>query len=134
MAAGVPVILSTTHYRLSTIEDKTFVAAGFLDESDASPLEAWEDGVYIVHASMLLHCFELPTQVRACKRIVALLKAWPGSMLVGRSGGVSVAVGGPREEEVKGLLGRIGGMKGTRYLHNVESFKEMWELVEGGWD
>jgi hypothetical protein len=106
----------------------TFVAADFLDESGASPLKAWEGGADFVHASMFLHCFELPTQVHACKRIVALLRAQPGSLLVGRSGGVSSGAGGPREE-VKGPLGRIGGVKRTNYLHDVESFKAMWDHV-----
>lgn len=111
------------------VQGKTFVAADFLDESDASPLRAWEGGADIVHASMFLHCFELPTQVRACKRIVALLKPRPGSLFVGRSGGVSLAAGGAREEEVKGPLRRIGGMKQTNYLHDVESFRGMWDQV-----
>ncbi|KAH8768897.1 hypothetical protein F5883DRAFT_417488 [Diaporthe sp. PMI_573] len=93
----------------------TFVAADFLDESGASPLKAWEGGADFVHASMFLHCFELPTQVRACKRIVALLRAQPGSLLVGRSGG--------------GPLGRVGGVKRANYLHDVESFKAMWDQV-----
>lgn len=113
----------------SNVQGKTFVAADFLDDSDASPLKAWEGSVDIVHASMFLHCFELPTQVRACKRIVALLRPQPGSLFVGRTGGVSLAAGGPREEDVRGPLGCIGGVKGTNYLHDVESFREMWEQV-----
>lgn len=113
----------------SNVQGNTFVVADFLDDSDASPLKAWEGSVDIVHASMFLHCFELPTQVRACKRIVAILRPQPGSLFVGRTGGVSLAAGGPREEEVRGPLGRIGGVNGTNYLHDVDSFREMWELV-----
>ncbi|KAK2610136.1 hypothetical protein N8I77_003590 [Diaporthe amygdali] len=120
------------------LQGRTFVAANFLDDSDASALRAWEGGADFVHASMFLHCFELPAQVRACKRIVALLRSRPGSLLVGRSGGVSLAAGGPREEEPKGPLGRIGGVKRTNYLHDVGSFKSMWEQVgretETKWD
>lgn len=112
------------------VQGKTFVAADLLDDSGASPLKAWEGGVDIVHASMFLHCFELPTQVRACKRIVALLRPQPGSLFVGRTGGVSLAAGGPREEDVRGPLGCMGGVKGTNYLHDVESFRGMWEQVE----
>lgn len=111
----------------SIFQGMTFVAADFLDISDASPLRMWEGGADIIHASMFLHCFELPTQVQACKRIVALLRPRHGSMLVGRSGGVSLAAGGPRAEEPKGVLGRIGGVKQTNYLHDVESFRGMWE-------
>lgn len=111
------------------VQGKTFVAADFLDDSDASPLRAWEGNMDIVHASMFLHCFELPTQVRACKRIIALLRPLPGSLFVGRTGGVSLAAGGPMEEEVRGPLGRIGGVKGTNYLHDVDSFREMWGQV-----
>lgn len=110
-------------------EKHTFVAADFLDESGASPLVAWEGGIDIVHASMFLHCFELSTQIRACKLIVALLKPKPGSLLVGRSGGVSLSSGGPREEEARGSLGQIGGVKATNYLHDVESFRAMWDQV-----
>lgn len=113
----------------SNVQGKTFVAADFLDDSDASPLKAWEGSVDIVHASMFLHCFELPTQVRACKRIVALLRPQPGSLFVGRTGGVSLAAGGPREEDVRGPLGRIGGVKETNYLHDLDSFREMWGQV-----
>ncbi|KAK7724689.1 hypothetical protein SLS63_008526 [Diaporthe eres] len=110
------------------VRGNTFVAADFLDESDASPLKTWQGGVDIAHGSMFLHCFELPAQVRACKRITALLKPKPGSLLVGRSGGVSLATGGPREEAT-GPLGKFGGVKRTNYLHDVESFKEMWDKV-----
>lgn len=110
-------------------ENSAFLAADFLDESGGSPLVAWEGGVDIVHASMFLHCFELPTQILACKRIVALLKPRPGSLLVGRSGGVSLSSGGPREEEARGSLGQIGGVKATNYLHDVESFRAMWDQV-----
>lgn len=113
----------------SNFQGKTFVAADFLDNSDASPLRMWEGGVDILHASMFLHCFELPTQVQACKHIVALLRPQPGSMLIGRSGGVSLAAGGPRAEEPKGPLGRIRGVKQTNYLHDAESFRGMWEQV-----
>lgn len=132
MASGHDLFLDAEKLPLSdgcNVQSKTFVAADFLDDSDASPLKAWESGVDIVHASMFLHCFELPTQVRACKRIVALLRPQPGSLFVGRTGGVSLAAGGPRDEEVKGPLGQIGGVKGTNYLHDVESFRRMWEQV-----
>lgn len=111
------------------VQGKTFVVADFLDESDASPLRAWEGGADIVHASMFLHCFVLPMQVRACRRIVALLRPRPGSLLVGLSGGVSLAAGGAREEGAKGPLGRIAGVKTTHYLHDIESFRSMWEQV-----
>lgn len=114
----------------SDAQGNTFVAADFLDDSDASPLKGWEGGADVIHASMFLHCFELPTQVRACKRIAALLRSRPGSLLVGRSGGVSLAAGGPREEEARGPVGRIGGVRRMNYLHDVESFRNMWEQVE----
>lgn len=111
------------------IQGKNFMAADFLDDSDASPLMAWEGEADVVHASMFLHCFELPMQVRACKRIVTLLRPQRGSLLVGWSGGLSLAAGGPREEEVKGPLGQIGGIKQKNYLHDVASFRGMWEQV-----
>lgn len=107
-------------------EKSTFVAADFLDESHASPLKVWDGRVDILQASMFLHCFELSDQVRACRRIVALLRPRPGSMLVGRSGGVSLAAGGAREEEVKGPLSQVAR---THYLHDVDSFQNMWEQV-----
>ncbi|KAL2274280.1 hypothetical protein FJTKL_03534 [Diaporthe vaccinii] len=131
IACGQDLFRDAGKLRLSDggdVQGKTFVATDFLDESDASPLRMWEGGAHIVHASMFLHCFELPTQVRACKRIVLLLKPNPGSLLVGRSGGVSLAAGGPREE-VTGPLGKVGGVKRTNYLHDVESFKGMWDQV-----
>lgn len=132
MACGHDLFLDADALPLSDGSDapqnakSTFLAADFLDESDASPLRAWEGGVDIVHASMFLHCFGLPDQVRACKRIVALLRPQPGSMLVGRSGGVSLGASGAREEEVKGPLSQVAR---THYLHDVDSFQEMWERV-----
>lgn len=135
MASGHDLFLDAEKLPLSDggdVQGKTFVAADFLDDSDNSPLKAWECSADIVHASMFLHCFELPTQVRACKRIVALLRPQAGSLFVGRTAGVSLAAGGPREEEVKGPLGQIGGVKETNYLHDVESFRGMWEQVGRG--
>lgn len=104
----------------------SFIPADFLDESPANPLKQLEGAIDVLQASMFLHCFDMPTQMRACKRIIALLRPVPGSMILGRSGGVCA---GAREEQVQGPLGGLGATKRTNYLHDVASFKMMWDDV-----
>lgn len=109
----------------------SLLAADFLDEGPENVLAAAQlDGsVDVVHASMFLHCFDRPTQLRACRRIVRLLKPQPGVMVVGKSGGVAATGKGGREEVAKGPLGSLGGVVRTTFLHDVDSFKALWDDV-----
>ncbi|KAK8086414.1 hypothetical protein PG994_001388 [Apiospora phragmitis] len=109
---------------------QSFFAADFLDTSDENVLsKAVLDGtVDVIHATMFLHCFDRPTQLRACKRILTLLKNRPGVMIVGKQGGVAKGAGA-REHPVKGPMGQVGGVVRTNFLHNVDSFKALWDEV-----
>lgn len=106
-------------------------AADFLDTSPGNALsQAGLDGtVDVVHATMFLHCFDRPTQLRACRRILALLQPdRPGAMVVGRQGGVTQTAEA-REHQVKGPMGRAGGVVRTNFLHHVDSFRALWDEV-----
>ncbi|KAK7920491.1 hypothetical protein PG985_008513 [Apiospora marii] len=113
--------------------------ADFLDTSADNVLsKVGLDGtVDVVHATMFLHCFDRPTQLRACQRILALLKNKPGVMIVGKKGGVTQTAEA-REHPVKGPMGQVGGVVRTNFLHNVDSFKALWDEVgratETRWD
>ncbi|KAK6844515.1 Methyltransferase [Apiospora arundinis] len=110
---------------------KSLFAADFLDTSDANVLAAagLDGTVDVIHATMFLHCFDRPTQLVACQRIVSLLKRdKPGVMIVGKQGGVANEALA-REYPVKGPMGQAGGVVRTNFLHNVDSFKALWEEV-----
>ena len=73
----------------------------------------------IVNSSHVLHLFDYPTQLVACKKLTALLKPVPGSMVTGLQIG-----------SIRGYERPIGfGSKETQYLHNSESFEEMWRQL-----
>lgn len=109
----------------------SLLTANFLDEGPDNALAAAQlDGsVDVVHASMFLHCFDLSTQLRACRRIVRLLKPEPGVMVVGKTGGVAATGRNGREEVTKGPVGSLGGVAVTSFLHDVNSFQTLWEEV-----
>ncbi|KAK8107230.1 methyltransferase [Apiospora kogelbergensis] len=109
---------------------KSLFAADFLDVSDNNVLgKASLDGtVDIIHATMFLHCFDRPAQLVACQRVITLLKNQPGVMIVGKQGGVTKGASA-REHPVKGPMGQIGGVVRTNFLHNVDSFKALWDEV-----
>lgn len=109
----------------------SLLAVDFLDEGPDNTLATAQlDGsVDVVHASMFLHCFDRPTQLRACRRIVRLLKPKPGVAVVGKTGGVTVTGQEGREEVAKGPLGSLGGVVRTTFLHDVNSFKALWDEV-----
>lgn len=109
---------------------QSLFAADFLGASDDNVLsKAGLDGtVDVIHATMFLHCFDRPTQLRACQRILALLKNKPGVMIVGKQGGVS-STAEAQEHPVKGPMGQVGGVVRTNFLHNVDSFKVLWDEV-----
>lgn len=109
---------------------KSLFAADFLDVSDNNVLgKAGLDGtVDVIHATMFLHCFDRPAQLVACQRVITLLKNQPGVMIVGKQGGVTKGASA-REHPVKGPMGQIGGVVRTNFLHNVDSFKALWDEV-----
>lgn len=126
----LPGLISAGHalFRDAASTAPLFFAADFLNASDDTPPARLAASIDVVHASMFLHCFDLPTQHRALARVVGLLKPRAGSTVVGRQGGVARGAG-PREEAVRGPMGELGGVRRTNYLHDEGSFREMWTAV-----
>lgn len=126
----LPGLIAAGHalFRDAASAAPLFFAADFLDASPDTPLARLAASIDVVHASMFLHCFDLPTQHRALARAVGLLKPRAGSTVVGRQGGVARGAG-PREEAVRGPMGELGRVRRTNYLHDEGSFREMWRVV-----
>lgn len=94
----------------------TFIAADILNPE--SGLKQLEGQIDIIHAASFFHLFDWDESVTAMKQAVRLLKAKPGSMLVGRQIGNAEA-------------GARAGSRTNkqRYRHNQESFEKMWKQV-----
>jgi len=104
----------------------TFVAADIFDKD--SGLKELEGKIDIVHGASFLHLFNLEDQTKACKRIVQILKAAPGSIFIGRQLG---------NIEASDQDSHIDPSQ-KRFRHSPDSFKEMWKHVSeeagGEWD
>lgn len=84
----------------------------------SSPLSELDGKIDIIYAASFLHLFGYEDQIKVCKRIVKLLKAKKDSVVLGRQvGNIN-----------PGELLRSDGT-GTRWRHNEESFRKMWEEV-----
>ncbi|KAK0356686.1 hypothetical protein LTR91_011678 [Friedmanniomyces endolithicus] len=101
----------------ATLESK-FIAADVFDEE--SGLRELDGKVDIVDASSFFHLFTLAEQKKVARRVLGLLKPRAGSLVVGRQ------VGNSRPGE----YGMRSG-EGTRYRHDVASWRGMWEEVGG---
>ncbi len=88
----------------------SFIAADLLDESNLD-VAALVGTIDIIHLGMVLHIWGLEGQIRACARVVKLLRPQPGALILGQSVG-----------HVQGLGSRI-------YRHSAETFKQMWDEV-----
>jgi SAM-dependent methyltransferase len=95
----------------------TLLAADIFDENSET-LKDLEGKMDIVHAGSFFYLFEWDQQVLAARRCVSLLRAQPGSILVGKQAGDVNA----------GQKSRPGKL-GSRYRHNAESWKKLWEQV-----
>ncbi|KAK1071792.1 hypothetical protein LTR74_003164 [Friedmanniomyces endolithicus] len=98
--------------------DSKFIAADVFDEGSA--LRELDGRVDIVDASSFFHLFTLDEQKKVARRVLALLKPREGSLVVGRQ------VGNSRPGE----YGMRSG-EGTRYRHDVASWRGMWEEIGG---
>ncbi len=108
-----------------TFKDR-FICADFLAEDGrAGELEKTEGSWDAISIMMFLHLYDWETQVRACKRILKLLKRESGNLVVGTQSG-SVR---PGEQAVKPPFVAEGEKK-TVFQHSVETFKDMWRVVE----
>jgi hypothetical protein len=83
-------------------------------KSKLGKLEGRMDFVFI---GLFLHLFGYTTQLRACEKVVRLLKSQLGAMVVGHQ------VGSVQAGEVKTGGGRM------MYKHDVASFGELWKEV-----
>jgi len=93
------------------------MAADIFDPS--SPLAELEGKVDIIYAGSFLHLFNYEQQVAVCKRIVGLLKARKGSLVLGRQAGNVEA--GERVHRTNAVQ--------SMFRHNEESFRKMWAEV-----
>jgi SAM-dependent methyltransferase len=85
---------------------------------ELSKLHGKMDVIFIVH---VLHQWDWATQILACKELVRLLKAAPGSLVVGYQGGT------------KDLAARTKWNKENNQnkftLHDADTFRRMWDVV-----
>ncbi|ORY13132.1 hypothetical protein BCR34DRAFT_623932 [Clohesyomyces aquaticus] len=95
----------------------TFIAANiFAEDSD---LEQLDGKIDIAHAASFFHLFNREEQIQVAKRLVTILKPKPGSLLVGRMLGSTVA----------GDLVDSKNSQKRRFRHNEESWAKLWKEV-----
>ncbi|KAK3319920.1 hypothetical protein B0T19DRAFT_274575 [Cercophora scortea] len=94
-----------------------FIHADILDTTNEE-VKNLEGGFGVVLLGMVLHIWDLEGQIRACERVVQMLRPERGVMVVGQSVGSLVATEVVVREGGKGI-----------YKHDVESFGRMWEEV-----
>ena len=82
------------------------------------PLAALENRVSIIVANSFFHLYSYTDQLRLAKRVVRLLSPERGSLILGRQ------VGSSQPGEYNAV-----DNKGTRYSHDVASFRQFWEKV-----
>lgn len=101
---------------VETFGQATFIAADLLDRENEEVRKV--AGTFgIVNLSMMLHIWDLENQIKACERVVELLRDEKGVLVVGQS--------------VGDLAGKEVGSRGVMriFKHNVETFEKMWEEV-----
>lgn len=82
------------------------------------PLASLYSRVSIIAANSIFHLYNYSDQLRLAKRVVQLLSPEPGSLIVGRQ------VGSSPPGEYSAL-----NNKGTRYSHDIASFRSFWDQV-----
>jgi SAM-dependent methyltransferase len=93
--------------------------ADVFDESETSPLKEIEGEIDIIYIGSFLHIWDYDRQVQACKRIAKILSPKNGALVVGRQ------VGFAQPEKNHG--------SDITFVHNEETFKQMWKEVPGNW-
>jgi len=99
-----------------TLSDATFINADLFDRENEEVCKAV--GTFgIVNLGMVLHIWDLEGQIRACQRVVELLRGEKGVMVVGQS--------------VGDVVGKEVSSRGSRVIfkHDVQTFTIMWEEV-----
>lgn len=100
----------------STLKSQFFQADIFDDNS--SLVQNLTGKVNIVNAASFFHLFSWDQQVTVAKRLVGLLAAQPGSMVIGRQ----VGHADPVDPDDKANTP-------THYRHNPATWKRLWEQV-----
>lgn len=101
-----------------------FIAADLLDAAPDNALTKTEGTWDVVNIFKLLHLFDWETQVLACRRLLQLLNRKPGNMIIGAQLGSAK----PGELAIKPPF-VAEGQKKTVYMHDRESFTDMWTQV-----
>lgn len=107
----------TLSYEL--FRDKDTFGAHFMQANifEEGALKELENKMDIVQIGLFLHLWDLEGQIRACERIVRLLKNEKGVLVTGQQVGAVQPTQMPKDS-------------GSRmYKHNAESFEEMWREV-----
>ena len=102
-----------------------FISADLFADDANCALVKTEGTWDVVSIIMFLHIFDWATQIRACKRIIKLLARKPGSMVIGAQTGSTQ----PGEQIIKPPFVAEGEHKSV-FRHSVETFTEMWKIVE----
>ncbi|KAJ5273451.1 hypothetical protein N7478_008576 [Penicillium angulare] len=108
----------------SALKSKFIIGDIFDDNSDL--VKELSDKVDIINAASFFHLFTFEQQVLVAKRLIGLLRAVPGSLLVGRQAGSTE----PPDPE--------GEDQPAHYRHNPSTWKRLWERVSAetgtGWE
>ncbi|KAI9849550.1 MAG: hypothetical protein M1838_000133 [Thelocarpon superellum] len=101
-----------------------FIVADVFDESVNSALIRTRGSWDVVALFLVLHVWDLDTQVRACKAVLLLLKAREGACIVGLQTGALQPKHIPLWPPFK-----TDGKEEFVYRHSVDTFRLMWEGV-----
>jgi SAM-dependent methyltransferase len=114
--------LSYDLFHDQTSVEKQLLTGDIFDISSSSELSNLAGKMDIVYASAFIHLFDWEGQVNCCIGLTKLLKPEKGALLFGSQAGRDDA------GEFKNTRGDLESNQ-TRYRHNPESFKRMWDVV-----
>lgn len=93
-----------------------FMVADIYDMSEDRPLKQLEGKMDMIHVGLFLHLFDWEGQVKACERIVQILKQEPGVLVVGQQMGTTTP-------------GVVNHGHRILFKHDDKSFERLWEEV-----
>lgn len=113
-------------YKLFRDQDKLqtkFLVADIFDPESA--LKEVKGQVDIIFAGSFFHLWGYKQQLEVSKAVAQLLRAKPGSMILGRQ------IGSIDAEERVNATGNSYEQNelGTMYRHNIDSFKQLWKEI-----
>lgn len=106
-----------------TLRTAFLAPADVFDDADDAPL-ALMPRVDVVHIGSFLHLFEYADQVRAVRRIAALLKPGKGSVVIGQQVGSLNSGEYPHPTNPKRIM----------FHHDAATFEKLWAEAGGEWD